>query len=431
MKCLIIAAGKGSRLWQKGHPKPLVPILGLPLLERVIRSALEAGLDDFYVVTGYEGEKVSRFLNDLTCKCPIKKLTHITNEAWNEENGLSVLKARRYLEDKFVLLMADHLFDADILIRLKQQPLGDDEVTLAVDLDESNRFVNLEDATKVEITNGKIVNIGKKIERFNALDMGIFLSTPAIFDGITESISKHNDSTLSGGMRCLAARGKVNAFVNENAFWIDVDDPRTLDRAEKYLLNHLKDKPTDGPVARYINRPLSSRITRYLVKTAITPNQISLVSFIFSLLAACMFIINGYVTLAAGGVLAQLASILDGCDGEVSRLKFKATPFGGWFDAVLDRYADALLLFGLTWHAYAGNDREAALFAGFFAIIGSFMLSYTADKYDAMALGRLKTGRWPRLGRDVRVFFIFLGTLLNQPFFTLLVIAVLMNAETV
>ena len=50
MKCLIIAAGNGSRLQQKGGSKPLVPILGVPLIERVIRSAMEGGADEFYVV---------------------------------------------------------------------------------------------------------------------------------------------------------------------------------------------------------------------------------------------------------------------------------------------------------------------------------------------------------------------------------------------
>ncbi len=53
-RCLIIAAGKGSRLRQNGDSKPLAPILGVPLIERVIRCALEAGADDFYVVIGYQ-----------------------------------------------------------------------------------------------------------------------------------------------------------------------------------------------------------------------------------------------------------------------------------------------------------------------------------------------------------------------------------------
>ncbi|MBW2091076.1 MAG: NTP transferase domain-containing protein [Deltaproteobacteria bacterium] len=430
MKCLIIAAGKGSRLRQKGHPKPLVPILGVPLLERVIRSALEAGCDDFYIVTGYEGERVRGFLDDLARRCPIKNLTHITNNAWEEGNGLSVLKAEEYLKDDFVLLMADHLFDAEILKNLKQQPFGEGEVTLAVDPNVNNPLTDFYDATKIQLQDGKIVNIGKNIEPYHAFDTGIFLSSPAIFQGIQESISQYRDSSLAGGVRCLAVKGKVNAFINENNFWIDVDDPKALDNAENYLLDQLKGKPTDGPVARYLNRPLSRRLSKYLVKTAITPNQISLLSFLASFLAACLFMLGGYISLALGGLVAQAASILDGCDGEVSRLKFRETPFGGWFDAVLDRYADALLLFGLTWHSYAGNGREAALFAGFFAIIGSFMLSYTADKYDNLMRERI-TLRGLRLGRDIRVFIIFLGALLNLPLLTLVVIAVIMNVETV
>ena len=62
MKCLIIAAGKGRRLQQRGNSKPLIPILGIPLIERVIRAALEAGADEFYVVIGYRGEQGRDFL---------------------------------------------------------------------------------------------------------------------------------------------------------------------------------------------------------------------------------------------------------------------------------------------------------------------------------------------------------------------------------
>jgi len=61
MKCLIIAAGKGSRLRQLGDSKPLIPLLGVPFIERAIRSAVEAGADDFYVVTGYQGGARSGF----------------------------------------------------------------------------------------------------------------------------------------------------------------------------------------------------------------------------------------------------------------------------------------------------------------------------------------------------------------------------------
>ena len=80
MKCLIIAAGKGSRLRLTGDSKPLIPILGVPLIERVIRSAREAGADDFYVVTGYHGERVRTFLNRLTDRTGIR-ITPIVNHS--------------------------------------------------------------------------------------------------------------------------------------------------------------------------------------------------------------------------------------------------------------------------------------------------------------------------------------------------------------
>ncbi len=61
MKCLIIAAGKGSRLCRKGNCKPLVSILGVPLIERVTRCAIQGENDDFYVVSGYQGDRMRHF----------------------------------------------------------------------------------------------------------------------------------------------------------------------------------------------------------------------------------------------------------------------------------------------------------------------------------------------------------------------------------
>ena len=73
------------------------------------------------------------------------------------------------------------------------------------------------------------------------------------------------------------------------------------------------------------------------------------------------------------------------------------------------------------------------LFTGFMAIIGSFMLSYTAEKYDNRMRERIKAGAWAglRMGRDVRVFLIFLGAVTNRVLPVLVVIAVVMNFETV
>jgi len=455
MKCLILAAGKGSRLWQRGNTKSLIPLLGVPLIERTIRSAIDAGVDEFFVVTGYNGDQVRLFLDDLVPRCGAA-ISHLVNDDWEQGNGLSVQTAKEHLLEPFLLLMADHLFDPSILRDLTaHKPAGgcqttsgrptDTEITLAVDRNTANPLVDMNDVTRVRCENGRVLDIGKELEEFDGFDTGMFLCTPAIFGAVQQSMAEHGDSSLSGAVRCLAAQGRVNAFDIAGRFWCDTDTPQDMDRAENAFLKRLRGKPSDGPVSRYLNRPLSVRLSRRLAQFPITPNQISLVSFLFCLVAAWLFATGGYLALALGGLLAQFASVIDGCDGEIARLKFLTSDFGGWFDAVLDRYADAFLLFGLTWHAHStmgamperiaanvgGSAATVVLIVGFLAIIGSFMNSYTADKYDSLMKVRFSKGRGIRIGRDTRIFLIFLGALANLPFVTLLVLAILMNVETI
>jgi len=402
----------------------------VPLIERVIRAAMEADADEFYVVIGYQGERVRLFLERLAERLAIR-ITPLLNEDWDKENGVSVLKARDVLHEPFLLLMADHLFDPNMVRLLTTLNPGDGEVALVVDRNTRNPLVDREDVTRVKMEDGKIHDIGKGLADFNGFDTGIFLCSPAIFKVLEQNKEKDGDTSLSGAVQVLATEGNAKAIPTDD-FWIDVDDPVAFHKAEQALLKRLRDKPNDGPVARYLNRPISVRISRYLVQRDVTPNQISLFSFLCSLLAAGLFALGGYFALLLGGVLAQFASIVDGCDGEVARLKYQSSDFGGWFDAVLDRYADAFLLFGLTWHLLAVEVNGWILFVGFMAIIGSFMLSYTADKYDNLMRERIRAGGKAglRMGRDVRVFVIFLGAVANMVLPVLVLIAVVMNLDT-
>ncbi len=431
MKCLIIAAGKGSRLQQRGPSKPLIPLLGIPLIERVIRTALDAGVDEIFVVTGYQGEQIRDFLEGLAARLAIR-ITPLVNDEWEKDNGLSVLTARDYLHDPFLLLMADHLFDPRLGHALTTHALTDGEIALGIDLDTRNPLVDMEDVTRIKVEDGKIRTIGKGLVDFNGFDTGVFLCSPAIFKALAQSKDTVGDATLSGAVRILAAKGCVSA-VPTRGFWVDVDDPKAFNKAEAALLDHLRDKSNDGPVSRYLNRPISIRVSRYLAQYDVTPNQISLFSFLCSMIAAGLFALGGYLALLLGGVLAQFASVIDGCDGEVARLKYQSSDFGGWFDAVLDRYADAFLLFGLTWHVLLTEPNGWILFIGVMAIIGSFMLSYTADKYDNLMRERfeLRGMAMIRMGRDVRVLLIFIGAVMNLVLPVLVAIAVVMNIETI
>ncbi len=427
MKCLILAAGQGTRLRWRGEVKPLVPLLGVPLIERIIRSAMEGGVDDFYVVTGYEGEKVGDFLQHLSGRVNVA-ITRIQNKEWQKENGFSVLQARELLDEPFVLLMGDHLFDPAIIRSLQQQPLKEGEILLAVDSNTNNPLVDLEDVTKVRVIDGLIQNIGKTIDDFNGFDTGIFLCTPTIFESLEHASKIKHDTTLSAAIQVLAENNHAKPLQTKE-FWIDIDDEKAYQKAEKALLNSLRGKGNDGPVSRWLNRPFSIRLSRILVTFPITPNQISLFAFLLSVVAAALFTLGEYWFLVLGGCIAQFASMIDGSDGEVARLKYLSSDYGGWFDAVLDRYADAFLLFGLSWYVYGQNPSSAVLLIGFLAIIGSFMVSYTADKYDKLMKHRIQKG--VRIGRDIRVFLIFLGALFNQVYAVLILIALVMNVETI
>ena len=230
MKGLIIAAGRGKRLSQIGDLKPLVRLDGKPLLEHIFLLANKAGIDDFVVVTGYKAQKIEPFLDQVTEQKRFK-ITIVQNEEWDKENGLSVLKAKGYFQGKFSLLMADHIFDASILKGLMKFPLREDEVVLAIDRKiKDNPMVNLEDATKVRREKDKIINIGKTLKDFNAIDTGLFLCTPAIFSALEQSIER-GDSTLSGGIQVLADNRKARVMDIGDRLWIDIDDEKDLQKA--------------------------------------------------------------------------------------------------------------------------------------------------------------------------------------------------------
>lgn len=234
MNCLIIAAGTGGRLREKGPSKPLIPIGGVPLLERVIARARAAGVERFFVVSGYRGEQLRAALDQLAAREAIS-ITHIVNEDWQRANGVSVLKAKPYLDGQFLLTMCDHLVDPDIIRGLICAATPPQTVTLAVDFNVAGSINDPEDVTRVRCSDGRIELIGKVIRDFNAIDTGVFLCTPILFDALEASQGEGDDS-LSGAMNVLARWGKARAFDIQARLWLDVDDPVSFRKAEELLL---------------------------------------------------------------------------------------------------------------------------------------------------------------------------------------------------
>jgi len=105
--------------------------------------------------------------------------------------------------------------------------------------------------------------------------------------------------------------------------------------AESWLLRGLI-KDTEGFMSRHVERAISLALTRHLVRTSITPNAMTLVSLAIGLAAAPLFLSSTPGWQLAGALLFLLHSILDGCDGEIARLKFLESPGG----AALDFWGD-------------------------------------------------------------------------------------------
>jgi len=185
----------------------------------------------------------------------------------------------------------------------------------------------------------------------------------------------------------------------------------------------------DGIISRTINRRISLRISKYLARKNVTPNQISVLSFILSLIGSSMFLFGSYITNLIAGILVQLSSIIDGCDGEIARLKFMESKFGAWLDLVLDRCEDFLIILFIT--ISLAQTNEIYWILGFIAAFATFMIPYTGDRYTAV-YGQPyapKSFSIP-ITRDVRIFLIFLGAIFNALVVALALIALLGNFET-
>lgn len=235
MQCLIIAAGQGTRLRSVAPSKPLARVAGVPLIEQVVRRAAAGGATEFVVVTGYRAEPVEACLFELSNAAGLP-IQAVRNEDWASPNGLSVLAAADRLEGEILLLMSDHLFDPSIVADLIAADRSGAALTLAADFEIANPLLDLDDATKIELGEEmRIRRIGKTLERYEAIDTGIFIAGPDLFDALRASLAAGGSGSLSEGVQALADAGRAFAWDCGGRWWLDVDDEAAFAKAEAAL----------------------------------------------------------------------------------------------------------------------------------------------------------------------------------------------------
>ena len=235
-KCLILAAGNGTRLRavSANLPKPLVAFQRRPILEHVLNGARAAGIEEFVIVLGYRGHLIRHWVE--TCWSGQARFTFVENPDYHKSNGISALKARHALDENFLLLMADHIFEPETARMMLRQQLGPREVMLGVD-PKIDRIFDMDDATKVRRIGEWIVEIGKDIQSYDAIDTGMFLCSPALFDDLDHATTDGNCS-LSDGMRRAASQGRLRGLEIGDAAWDDLDTPEALAHAEAEALEY-------------------------------------------------------------------------------------------------------------------------------------------------------------------------------------------------
>ncbi len=224
MDCLIIAAGFGSRLRAVSPSKPLTPVAGVPLIERVIRAAAEGGATRFTVATGHEADRLEAFLETLPFE-----IAPVRVADWSLPNGHSVLAGAARIAGDYLLTMSDHLIDTAIVAALIAAPPA--ALRIAVDGDLANPLLDMDYVTMVATgEGGAIVRIGKALADFDAADTGLFRATPALAAAIAAG-----GGSLSDGVQRLADQGQAMTLDVTGRFWLDVDDPAALAKAEARL----------------------------------------------------------------------------------------------------------------------------------------------------------------------------------------------------
>jgi CDP-L-myo-inositol myo-inositolphosphotransferase len=278
------------------------------------------------------------------------------------------------------------------------------------------------EGTRVRLRRGAAVAFSKQL-RARRVDCGAFLLPHAVFDAIREARAA-GDHSLAGAVTRLASVHPLRAAsLPARSWWQDIDTPADLGLAKRRLRRSLT-KHDDGPVSRYLNRPLSSRIAMILAAMGISPDVLSIASAAVGFVGAALL---GRGAAIAGAIAVHVSSVLDGVDGEVARLRMRSSARGALFDGMLDRLTDAAIVAGLAvWAIDAGNGPTTVAGFAVAAATVSMLSMASKDRIAALALLPAPERRIGFLlgGRDGRLLLVAVLAASGQPLWALAAVAI-------
>lgn len=240
---IILAAGFGSRLQaQEGH-KLLATIGDQSLLQYHLDNFKRINVQEVTVVTGYRHEALERAVLEASATQSLQVSTAY-NPNFEGSNGQSVLAGVRSALSRageralpFWLTMADHIFEPRLFEELALKPDFEPQTQGALFVDyKLESIYDMPDATKVAFAaDGQLAAIGKEIEPFDAVDVGLFWCAQGFVQALEQEQALRGDCSTSDAVRRLCAMGAFSFPDVGEATWQDVDTPGARAHAELLL----------------------------------------------------------------------------------------------------------------------------------------------------------------------------------------------------
>ena len=384
-------------------------LFGLQLVERTVLAFLRAGVRDF-AVTGDPGAAawVVSVLSGGRCQRARVRLA-------GARESLLLLVER---DEACFVARTDSLYDRRLVMRFVDETATAAATVAAVDF-RADALLAQEGAPRIagwraggEGSGDRLRVAGQGLMAPEGVLTGLARVTPSFARVLEDAPPEYR--SIENALTLLARREPVATWAVAE-LWQAVRPSGHL-RDDDLALAHRKVLAgavgvSDGLVARRLNRPLSRRITERIVSRDVKPWQLSVASFLATLCAGASFAMGHATT---GGLVAQMASILDGVDGQVARIRYQDSPFGDVYDALLDRVGDAVLIGGMTLYAWLMGAGHSAVALGFGAMAGSSLSMLVKEKYGTQFRRPYRTDRegrwgWLLLGRDGRLFLTLLA----------------------
>lgn len=192
---------------------------------------------------------------------------------------------------------------------------------------------------------------------------------------------------LGSDADCLRARGRIVAkkaagggdLATPAGKAMQVDPGRALPLSAPgadWEIVRRTGKAGDGPVSRWLNRPLSQRISLLALRIGgVRPTQMTAVTAAIALAMFACLVTGSAAGLILGGILFQAASVIDGVDGEIARATFQASPRGAALDSAVDMVTNLLFILGLTINLTLSRGAHHAWIGGWgFALFAAGLL---------------------------------------------------------